>query len=378
MAGAEQRPEHGSRLPQSITNAFDNVRRRLNPEQPTEEDRTWAAYMGKKRDWREFAALVANQDVQPAFHQRAIQVLLAPNITRLPFAVNVDRGLNTYTGVSNHWTESLTDEQAQYVAGLIPDYIRQAREVAQEADRKNRSDYSARKAAFTYNDLIPRLLSRLPEEQAEALFEHFDINDPLTYYNMDTASGYNPLEHLLRNGVDESWKRKAVARMHERIEREQTGEAHPRGDWEGAAGRYRSILSMMHYGDELPVSREFYQQEMKYMLGVETDKPIVDQWHTGKALDLLEGEDVRHAFARRQVLSGEPDSFDRFKVYDGVSAQTARQIIGEFPDDAELRTYLEQQLQKYAVRAAEQREQQEQAARAEQDVFQKMRKPSSI
>lgn len=376
MAGAEQRPEQGSRLPQGITNAFDNIRRRLNPEPPTEEDRTWATYMGKKRDWRELAALASNQEVQPAFQQRAIEVLLAPDITQLPFPVNVDTGLNTYTGVSNHWVENITDEQVGFVAERISDYIQQAREVA----ARDEHSYGARGALFTYNGLIPRLLGKLPPEQAERLFESFSINDPLTYWNMDTASGYNPLQSLYHDRtVDESWKRRAASQMHEVIERGQMGKAQPRVEHEGAARNYGQALGMMLYNREgLPISREFYQDEIAFMLGVETGRPIVDSWHTGQVLDLLDDADLRHSFARRQVLTGEPDSMDSFKVYDDARAETARRIIGEFPEDAELKSYLEQQLQEYAVRAAEQRERQEQAARAEQDVFQRMRKPSSV
>ena len=46
------------------------------------------------------------------------------------------------------------------------------------------------------NGLIPHMLGKLPQEEAEKLFESFNINDPLSFWNMDNASGYNPLVSL--------------------------------------------------------------------------------------------------------------------------------------------------------------------------------------
>jgi hypothetical protein len=374
MAGGEQGPGQSPRLPQGVTNAFDKIRRRFSPEQPTEEDSTWAEYMGKKRDWRELAVLACNHEVQPAFQQRAIEVLLAPDITRLPFPVNVETGLNNYTGLSGHWTEKLTDIQAAFVAERIPDYIQQAGQAIQ----RNEHNCEATDALLAYNDLIPKLLGKLPPEQAEQLFESFSINDLLTYMTIESASGYNPLQGLYHDTtVDESWKRRAATQMHEVIEREQRGESQPRAEHEGAAGNYEQTLRMMlHEKESLPVSREFYQEEIEFMLGVETDRPIVSSWQTGEVLDLLDDAELRHKFARRQVLSGEPDSFGRFKIYDDAREEIARRIIGEFPEDADMRTYLEQQLQEYVVRAAEQREHQAQEAAREQTIFDRMRNPS--
>ena len=331
--------------------------------------------MGKRRDWRELVALAGDEQVQPVFKQRAIEVLLAPDIHRLPFPVNLDTGLHTYTGVSNHWFENSTDAQATFIAERIPEYIQQARQTIQ----RDKHDYGAREALFTYNGLIHRLLRRLPPEQAERLFESFSINDPLTYWNMDTASGYNPLQNLYHDRVvDESWKRRAASQMHEVIEREQRGETQPRAEHEGAARNYGQALDMMLYGKEgLPISREFYQEEIAFMLGVETGRPLVDSWHTGQVLELLDDPELRHSFARRQVLTGEPDSLDRFKVYDDVRAATARRITGEFPEDVELKTYLEQQLQEWQVRSEQNRQQQEQAARTEQGIMARMKQPAS-
>ena len=196
---------------------------------------------------------------------------------------------------------------------------------------------------------------------------------------MDTASGYNPLQSLYHDRtVDESWKRRAANQMHEVIEREQRGETQPRAEHEGAARNYGQALGTMLYNKEgLPISREFYQEEIAFMLGVKTDRVIIDQWHTGQVLDLLDDAELRHRFARRQVLTGEPDDFDRFKVYDDARAETARRIIGEFPEDADLNTYLEQQLQEWQVRSEQNAQQREQAARTEQDIMSRMKQPAT-
>jgi len=343
-------------------------------EQRPGQDQVWSQYMGTRRDWRELAVLAGDKQVQPEFQQRAIEVLLSPDITQLPFPVNVEAGRHTYTGVMKHWVENITDAQAVFIAERIPQYIKQAGQAIQRVEHA----YDAREALFTYNALILRLLAKLPPEQAERLFESFSINDPLPYWKMGTASGYNPLRSLYHDRtVDESWKRRAASQMHEVIEREQRGETQPRAEHEGAARNCGQVLDMMLYGEGgLPVSREFYQEEIAFMLGVDTGRTIVNSWHTGQVLDLLDGSDLRHRFARRQVLTGEPDSFDRFKVYNDIHAETARRIIGEFPEDAELKTYLEQQLQEWQVGSEQNRLQNEQAAITEQDIMVRMRQPT--
>lgn len=371
MAGAEQRPGQDQGLPQRIAGAFDRLRGR---NAPTPEDQVWEQYMGKRRDWRELVILAGDEQVQPEFRHRAIEVLLAPDIRRLPFPVSVHTGPHNYTGLSYHWAESITEEQAVFIAERIPEYIQQAGQTIQ----RDEHDYGAVEALFNYNGMIPRLLAKLPPEQAERLFESFSINDPLAW-DTDTASGYNPLQSLYHDrNVDESWKRRAASQMHAVIEREQTGETQPRAEHEGAARNYSQALGMMLCGrDGLPVSREFYQEEIAFMLGVETGRTIVDSWHTGQVLDLLDDAELRYSFARRQVLTGEPNSFDRFRVYDDAHAETARRIIGEFPEDTELRTYLEQQLQEWQVRAEQNRLQKEQAERIEQDIMSRMKQPAS-
>lgn len=179
--------------------------------------------MGRQRDWRELADLATNPDIDPFFQQRAAQVLLAPHLGRLPFSVSIETQGGTYAGLSNKWISRTSEDQAQFVAGLLPGYIAEARGDVEAADRARTSAHGADQALFAYNNLILQLLPSLPPEQAEALFEHFDINDPLAYANMDTASGYNPLESLLRSKLDEEWKRKGIARMHQRIEAEDEG-----------------------------------------------------------------------------------------------------------------------------------------------------------
>lgn len=371
MAGAEQGPGQDQGLPQRIAGALNRLR---GKDTPTPEDQIWEQYMGKRRDWRELAALVTDGQVQLEYQQRAIEVLLAPDIRRLPFPVNVDTALHTYTHVSNDWVGNITEAQAGFIAERIPEYIQQAGQAIQ----RDKHDYGARDALFIYNGLIPRLLGKLLPEQAERLFENFSINDPLSYWGMETASEYNPLKGLYHDRtVDESWKRRAASQIHKVIQREQSGEATPRVEHEAAAVNYSQALGAMLYGKEgLPVSREFYQEEIAFMLGVETGKPIVESWHTGQVLDLLDDAELRHIFARRQVLTGEPDSFDRFTVYDDARARTARRIINEFPEDTDLRTYLEQQLQEWQVRSEQNAQLKEQAARTEQEIMARMKQPA--
>lgn len=334
----------------------------------SEEAQVWDQYMAKKRDWRELVSLIQREDIKPEFHHRAIQTLLAPDTRKLPFAANLDTGLGTYVSVSNHWTGQINGEQAAFIAGLLPEYIEQAEQIIKSDDYS----YSAQEALSTYNNLIPVLLPKLPPKQAEKLFAHFSL--------VVVGDCSSPLRNLYYDRViDESWKRQAAIKVHEIIHRKQSRKTRQRVEHEIAIRDYSNILSLMLYrdrGSDLPISREFYQDEIVFMLDVDTGRPIFEPWHTGTVLALLNDSDIRYKFVRRQVLTGDPESLSGFIVYDEARATTARQILTEFPDDQELKVYLEQQLVEWQVRSERDRLQKEEAARIEQEISLRMKVPT--
>lgn len=385
MPKAEQGPGREGPL-QRIVAVIGRIRGRdiPTPEDLTPEDRVWNQYMDVRWDWPELVALVVNGQIQSEYQQRAIEILLAPDILRLPFHVNVDAGSHTYTHVSRHWIENISGAQASFIAEKIPEYIQQAGEAMQ----RSKHDNNAGTILATYNSLIPHLLGKLPPEQAERLFENFSINDLEPSWQFDFVpgyKGYNPLKALCRDRtVDESWKRRAVDQMHVVMKREQMGGARPCLEHETAVSNYCEILEeMLYINNGLPTSREFYQDEIAFMLGLETGRPIVRPSYTGQVLDLLDDADLRHRFARRQVLTGKTDhEIDLFKIYGDAGVEVARRIIGEFPEDGELVTYLEQQLQEWQVRFEQERQQSEEERRAseqaairEQAILEEMKEP---
>lgn len=317
----------------------------------TEEDKIWEAYMGEKRDWREMIALLGEGQLKPEFERRILQVLLAPETNCL--------------GADIDWRNQLTPTQSIYAAQLLNLYIPQV---------ERRMDEQSKEVRGKYNELILKLLPVLPEEMAEKLFTHFNLNDIGPFSNMDFASGYNPLSNLYNDRViDEGWKRKAAARMHEIILREETGKSKPRQPYEAATERYRYILDLMLYG-ELPMSSEFYQEEVAFLL-TNTKEPVVKSWNTGKAMDLLTEQGLRHQFIRRQVLSPLPDSDKRhFSVYNQETMEIARRILGEYSQDPELQDYLRQQVRQEQVRLDEEKKRREEVNIREESILAHMRK----
>jgi hypothetical protein len=115
------------------------------------------------------------------------------------------------------------------------------------------------------------------------------------------------------------------------------GETQPRTVEERAEECYSYILGRMARADELPVGTEFYQDEIAFMLEQETGWPVVDPWLTAKVMGWLERPELRHSFARRQILPPEgADEYDYFCVYDQKTFAFAEEIRREFPADKEL------------------------------------------
>lgn len=369
-----ERSEHSGSRWQPLIELVGSIRSRLKPGgelppseeipspekvSPTEEDRVWSAFMERRRDWRELVALLKDEQLKPEYQRRILQVLFAPSVKELPFPVNMDS--DNYLFLSAQWRAILSRAQAAYAAGLIETHIPQV---------AGRSDIDSEDALMRYNEKIRILLPILPQERAESLFAYFfwlNLNGP--------NRQYGPLESLfLDEVIEEFWKEKAAEGMHEVIQREQRSEVPPRNKWEVAAQCYGNILDRLvaRRGENLPVSREFFQREIGFMLSIDTGRPIVDFCRTREAMDLLDDGEVRHNFARRQVLTGDED---RLRIYNEETVEIAGGILTEFPEDRELRTYLERELKEYQVRFEQPRQRGETRATKEQEILEMMRLP---
>jgi hypothetical protein len=262
------------------------------------EDEVWNPYIETERDFKGLVALVVNNNAPLIVQQRAMDVLLAPDIRKLPFKVNADSMSVSNVGLDKLWIGKVTEEQASFIAKRIPQYIKQV----VQAKRENKNNL------FIYNNLIPKILDKLAPGEAEKLFESFNINDPLPFYDMDKSSGYNPLGDLYFTEVREFWKQKAAYRIHGIIRSEQTGKTKPREEWEAAFKRYSRILEEVIISNKMPVDRDFCQREVAFMLDVaDSNTPIVSKYLTGKVSNLLDNSSLRNRFLNHQTKSSHSD-----------------------------------------------------------------------
>lgn len=354
-------------------------------------DQVWTAYMARPRDLSDFTQLL-QPDFQPEYQQRAIQTLLAPNLAPhlkiLPFPVNVEDGTTIFVESATDWIHGVSDEQALYIANLLPEYIEKAKNLGIVFERE------AISALSTYNRLIPRLLSRLPQEEAERLFENYDINYGhlgarffIHQYRRlsDWPPKYIPLRDLYYEEIDEPWKRKAAAQVHQEVEKEENSEIQfGPSDKHIRLNTYRSVLmDLLNDEKGLPISREFYQDEIAYIMSVVSeDEPAFDQGlqtGEGRILDILE-EPLKHQFVRRQVLPKTRDGVEpairSFVIYNESDASIATRIISEYPDDKDLVGYLTEQLVDSQNLREEQKRKNEQASRYETDIITLMKQPA--
>ncbi len=278
---------------------------------------------------------------------RPEQKLGQPLATGINNALNLDSTPRTPASIAVKYeitkgffdVKSVTDEQAKFVARLLPSLVTEAREQAKQTGKDLKRS--------PYNKLILQLIPKLPQEEAESLFAYYDINNPI----INTSTDYNALEDILLSDLGDFLKRKALEKMHVRIELEQAEQVGP--DQEVlAVESYRRLLNMMQvWRPEERLSPDLYEEEIKYILGV-TDGTIVEGYYTDRALAPLKGAETRHAFAKRQIL-GERVNFYKFAVDCDEHVDLARRLLAEFPDDVELRDYLEQQVKEYKIRQKE-------------------------
>ena len=339
------------------------------------ESRLWNKYMDTKRNCGELVGLVENKEIKTCFQEKAIEILLAPDIKSLSskFKVNMDTCLNNNLSSTYNWIEKITNEQADFIAKKIPLYIEQTERKTHEDENGSNID----EVLVAYNNLIPILLPKLSPEQAEKLFEIFNINDPFVYSGIEDEWGYNPLNNLLNNKViDESWKNKAVEKIHTIIVQEENGEMQPRMEYERAINSYCRILKMMLYTEgNLPISKQFYQKEIAFLLQLKTDGAIVNTCHTGKVLDLLDdNKELQHNFARRQVLPANKKNSEESSVYDDNEAQTAKLIINKFPNDIEMKSYLEKKLHEYQIKSGKEIDKKQKKERKEKHIISQMKR----
>lgn len=316
---------------------------------PKEVDPVWDKYMAVSRGPKDLALLLTASDISAQYKDKALQILLTPDFGQLPFAVNPIRETRNFLGDSLGPDRSLrTVLQGEWIvraAQLVETHISALRSI----DPKN-SD--AIRARYQYQHLIVDLLPVVPSQQAETLFSHFRVDTPAPW---DIGSNVSS-SYLLRAiygdpNIDESWKRKVATQVHETIRRNPS--VYFAGRWDNHHARgYGSELDTLVLAEladgQFPISRGFFQDEIVFLLSIDTGRSILLLWDTTvETMKLLDDREVRHSFLRRQFLPWDPNAEKPRLIGLQESANTAAtSLLTLFPEDTELVNSIQGQLRK--------------------------------
>jgi hypothetical protein len=320
---------------ETVRNLFREAFNLSDPAIEAEQNRLWEKWLNVnapgEREPRDLLDLL-REDIKDSFKARALAILLTPDLRYSPFTWREKHSLKNYL--------FMTDlEIAKFSAPLKLFLIRL---ICLNVDRVLESDYDEKlsRTLFTFNKLILNLLADLDENDpyAQELFDRYLLNDPVGYWSLDEASGYNPFNYLLSDrGVPEKWKRLADNQMRERILAEEWGKAAPRHDWEKALENYASHLNYISYGKELSYGTDFFASQLEFIL----DRPAADEHDLIRCYNLQQTlrhiaeekyRDLRHKLARYAVLEKE-SGFMSFKVYNEETTVVARQMLAEFGEE---------------------------------------------
>lgn len=353
---------------------------------PSEDDKTWRKWVDfRMRETRDLVDLL-KQDVRENLKARAVFLLLVPDPEWNPlywvrkcdlgkFYQNTDFLKTLSPGLLKYATDLICEfcgilrplhcERPKHVTEGVPGF-----QVFMSIPGK----YHA--ALYFYNQCILMLLTLLPDDEASRVFEFFSIKDISTFANMDDASGYNPLEHLMfRKDIDEKWKRKADALMREIVLAEHQGKTKPREEHESAVGWYANILDLVSYHQELPYSRDLFISQLEFLISdkLAGSRRSVSPWKVVSILSLLEGDkyrELRHQFSRFVLFANS----DKFTVWSKETEDCARLMLAEFGDtDPEIKIYLKAALEEGNQRVQENMRQAKAAKDNEESLLASMR-----
>jgi hypothetical protein len=353
------------RILQKITETVDRMRG-ITP--PIVEDTEWNTFLETGPSYRDFVNLIQTDGVEESMKRNAIGILLAPS--------NIDRRDAEWMYTDYEWFNNVTEEQISYAAESIIGNMKQTKDFLAKCKYEYKNSYEstrARQALNRYNNLIPQLLGNLPQEKAEELFENFSITNPAeTIFSGGNYDRYTPLIRLYKQKLDESWKERASERMHQVIQEEQRLETHP-FETNKEYRLYGEILGMLSdKKNELPVSRDFFQNEIEFMINVQDEnRPVVDFEKTGGVFDLLDDSEIRHQFVRRQVLTD--PAYGYFRVNDSDQAETAETIFNAFRQDEELAEVINRQLENWVDKTAKQFIESRKTYKEAQQIYDRMK-----
>lgn len=316
----------------------------------------WQQYMAEKKENRELMDFLNNPGILDVFRDRVLEIILAYDISSLPFVVNMNTSSNSILFLVN--SKDIPDDKVKLAADILVKNIkaiRRRREFLQEWGY--------------YNRLIVGLLPRLKYEDGQDLLALFEINDIKSYWGVDESSGYTPLRDLLwSENIDQRYIDEAAIRIHQIIKDEVTGRKEPRVDHEDAFNNYRYILTLMLMGDShlTKIQKDFLAREIIFMLGIDNGRKVVEFYvllKVWKSIPL--GRDGRYRLAERCLNCGGSS----FSVYRSEDEEVAKLMMEDFPG---LRSQLQVLIDDYKRREAEWGAKREAEEKKKTDLLDKM------
>lgn len=316
----------------------------------SQPDRLLESYvLADRRSAHDFALLIQTEGIDEQIKERAIEILLAPDLKKLPFSIqaHTPRYWNNrnYLADTVKWREVLRGrtDLAILAASLVVNRLR--------AVSSKGSDHDNVSSRYQYQGIILQLLPMLPPEEADELFSHFDVNTKATWDNF--GDNFNS-PYLLRQtlgdpNIPEAYKRRVADSVHQIIEKK--GFLGIGDKKEERATKYaeeigdiieREVFRRQEQGKTSGslVGDKFLREEITYLVGIETGEQIFHSWTaTAEGIKLLGNTELGHRFLRRQFLSvsDEPRFTDDLK-----QAQRAYGLIlAFFPEDRELRAAIQ-------------------------------------
>lgn len=299
----------------------------------------------------------------PTIRQRAVAVLTAPYGYELPYPhsdQSLGRLLRINEEVEGKQTSSLRERLAyrpeltnELADGLLY-WLDTTGGRIEDATLDSRHDYQL---------AIRHLLPIVNEETAEKLFAHYPINDLEPYWNIDFASGYQPLINLLYDReIPDKYKNIGLAKWFEIAEQEEEGAVEPREEHERAIKNMAEFVQTWTYSES--VDDDIHTSIVSFIeRRTPADTTYVQGFVTRQVAEHITDEDVRFNFAWRHVVVGSASDWSRFRInndqdlafIDWMREEAHKRGLPQFDAKADdlVQTYEAQRQERLTKQAAE-------------------------
>lgn len=274
---------------------------------PMDPDAIWNLYNETPRGWRDLIELVKDPDVDMVFTDRALSILLSPDIRSLPFQFNQSNHFN-YTDYlwlvdrDVNWRELFgkKDGDVSATAHLIDGFLTKL-----EQEDETVGWRGTRQQRERYVEIIFQILPKISEEETETLFKHLKSKDFIEPHHTPV-----PLLKLFRDKeISESWKRQAAEIVHDEINTKLSDlELRKEGEMLYISYTWDVLRETVRLEGELPISRDFFQEEVLFLLDQDVNRPLFDFQTLKKVSGIIEDPDMRRQIITQTILETEDRS----------------------------------------------------------------------